>query len=77
MDKYIVSIGNQTIEVWAKDHHSAMKKALRTETKVPKTIAAINGCLKSGDHEDEELLFHVEYMKKNGYFEGLDYEPLN
>lgn len=77
MDKYIITIANQVIEVWDKDHKSAMKKAIRTETKIKKVIAAINTCLKFGDNEEEELLFSIEYMQNNGYFDGVDYEPLN
>lgn len=77
MEKYIVSIANQTIEVWAKSHQDAMKKAIRTETETPKVIAALNGCLKDGDNEEDELLFSVEYMQNNGYFKGTKYEPLN
>ena len=77
MEKYIVSIQNQKIEVWAKDHQGAMKKAIKTETKIPKVIASINGCLKVGDDEGDELLFSVEYMQNNGYFKGTKYEPLN
>lgn len=77
MEKYIVSIQNQKIEVWAKNHQDAMKKAIRIETGTRKVIGGINGCLKAGDHEDEEILFSVEYMQNNGYFDGTKYEPLN
>jgi len=77
MDKYIVSISNQKIEVWAKNHQDAMKKAIRTETKTPKVIASLSGCLKHDDHEDNELLFSIEYMQNNGYFKGTKYEPVN
>lgn len=77
MNKYIISITNQTIEVWAKDHQSAMKKAVRTETKIRKVFGSISGCLKDGDDEDDEYLFSIDYMTNNGYFEGLEYKPIN
>ena len=77
MDKYIVSIANQTIEVWAKDHESAMKKAINKDTGTKKVFAVLSGCLKYGDDEDEEYLFHVGFMKNNGYFDGMDYELIN
>jgi hypothetical protein len=77
MDKYIITIGNQTIEVWAKDHKSAMKKAIEKETELPKYFSILSTCLKLGDDIEDEMLFSIEYMKNNGYFENVDLQPLN
>jgi 3-deoxy-D-manno-octulosonic-acid transferase len=77
MEKYTVSFKNLKVVVWAKNHEQAMRKALRKETKQPKTIALISTCLKEGDSEEDEYMFHVDYMKNNGYFKGLEFEPLN
>ena len=77
MEKYTVSFKNLKVVVWAKSHEEAMRKALRKETKQPKTIAVISTCLKDGDSEEDEVMFHAIYMKNNGYFDGLQLEPLN
>ena len=77
MEKYIVSFKNVKVEVWAKDHEQAMRKALRKETKIPKTIAVISLCLKDGDSEEDEFMFHIDYMKNNGFFDGLEFKLLD
>lgn len=77
MEKYTVSFKNVKVVVWAKNHEQAMRKALQKETKQPKTIAVLSTCLKDGDSEDDEMLFHYEYMKNNGFFKGLQFKPLD
>ena len=77
MNKYTVKFANQDIIVFAKDHEKAVFKALRTETEKPLGIGAIVFCLKDGDKEEQEVLFSIEYMMDNGYFEGLGFEYVN
>jgi hypothetical protein len=71
MEKYKVSIQNQEITVWSTSHKSAFKKAIKRDTGIPFVFAVLSKVLKDGDNEDEELLFHIDYLKNNGYFDGL------
>jgi hypothetical protein len=71
MEKYTVKIQNQKIIVWSKDHKSAMKKAIKTDTGIDFVFAKISTVLKDGDKEEQELIFSIDYLKSNGYFDGL------
>ena len=77
MKKYTVKIQNQEIIVWAKDHKLAMKKAINTNTGIDFVFAQISTVLKDGDNEEEELIFSIDYLKNNGYFDGLKLNRFN
>ena len=60
MEKYIITFGNNLkVIVWAKNHNKAVLKALNNGES--KTIAMLTTCLKSGDNEDDELLYSIDY----------------
>ena len=77
MEKYTVKIQNQEIIVWAKDHKLAMKKAINTNTGIDFVFAQISTVLKDGDEEEDELIFSIDYLKNNGYFDGLKLNRFN
>ena len=72
MEKYTVKIQNQEIEVWAKNHKSAMKRAIKKDTGIDFVFAQISTVLRNGDKEEEELLFSIDYLIDNEYFKDVE-----
>ena len=79
-EKYIITLANDVkINVFAFNHNEAIKEALFKikNSEESYTVGYIIGCLKDGEHEDEEMLYSIPYLKDNGFLKGLDFKYLN